>query len=108
MNNISNTSDNNRNYNFDEINISKKSNEPFNDFEMNDLNYNQAVKKDRRSFFEIYSSIIKTTHPICAIFFLEKDYNSKLLRICLFFFSFILDYSINALFFHDSTMHEIY
>ena len=108
MNNISNTSDNNRNYNFDEINISKKSNVPFNDFEMNDLNYNQAVKKDKRSFFEIYSSIIKTTHPICAIFFLEKDYNSKLLRICLFFFSFILDYSINALFFHDSTMHEIY
>ena len=36
------------------------------------------------------------------------DYNSKIIKIFLFFFSLCLDFTINALFFTDDTMHKIY
>ena len=37
-----------------------------------------------------------------------KDHNSMIIKICLFFFSFGLYFSINALFFTDETMYKIY
>jgi len=42
------------------------------------------------------------------LFSTYKDYNSKIIKIFLFFFSFSLDFTINALFFNDDTMHKIY
>ena len=38
----------------------------------------------------------------------NEDYNSKIIKICLFLFTFALFLVINALFFNDSTMHKIY
>ena len=37
-----------------------------------------------------------------------KDYNSMIVKICFFFFSFALYNTINAFFFNDETMHKIY
>ena len=37
-----------------------------------------------------------------------KDHNSIIIKICLFFFSFGLYFTINALFFTDETMYNIY
>ena len=121
-NNINNTNssnnDNNKNQNnttntnsSDDIsyenNLNMKSIEIYNDFEMNNLNYETALDIDKRTFFQSYISLIKTKLPIYYTFFLE-DYNSRLIKICLFLFSFPLEYAINALFFNDSTMHKIY
>ena len=36
-----------------------------------------------------------------------NDYNIRMIKIDLFFFNFALNYTINALFFNDSTMHQI-
>ena len=41
-------------------------------------------------------------------FFNNDDYNSKIIKIDLFFIDFALSYIINALFFNDETMHKIY
>ena len=41
-------------------------------------------------------------------FLSNKDYNSKQIKICLFLFIFSSYFTINSLFFTDSTMHEIY
>ena len=41
-------------------------------------------------------------------FYPINDYNSQIIKICLFFFSFCLNYIVNALFFNDATMHKIY
>ena len=38
----------------------------------------------------------------------KKDYNSRIIKIFLCFFNFSSVYAINALFFDDSTMHQIY
>ena len=37
-----------------------------------------------------------------------NDYNSRIIKIFLFFFLFIVYFFVNALFFNDSTMHKIY
>ena len=78
------------------------------DFELNSLDYEDAFKLDRRSYFQYYISLIKNNHSIIFSFSPYKDYNSRVIKMFLFFFSFSLDFTINALFFNDNTMHKIY
>ena len=78
------------------------------DFELNSLDYNEAFDLDKRNYCEYYLSLIKYNHPIFFSFGSYNDYNSKIIKIFLFFFSFSLDLVINALFFNDDTMHKIY
>ena len=42
------------------------------------------------------------------LFFYSYDYNSKIVKIDLFFINFSLNFTVNALFFDDDTMHKIY
>ena len=53
-------------------------------------------------------SLIKTKHILIFAFYYNNDYNSKIIKIDLFFISFIIYYTVNALFFDDKTMHKIY
>ena len=41
-------------------------------------------------------------------FFNGNDYNSRIVKIDLFFIGFATEYIINALFYNDETMHKIY
>ena len=41
-------------------------------------------------------------------FYPNNDYNSKSIKAILFFFSFSLYYTVNALFFNDNVIHKIY
>ena len=80
----------------------------YNDEEKNNLNYELALRYDKRTYFEYYLSLLKTKHPFIFSFCYSKDYNSKIIKLDLFFISFIMNYVINALFFNDNTMHKIY
>ena len=80
----------------------------YNDEEMNDLSYKLALKYDKRNFCEFYLSLLKTKHILIFSFCGSNDYNSKIVKIDLFFICFILYYTVNALFFNDNTMHRIY
>ena len=77
-------------------------------FELNSLEYEEAFQLDHRNFCQYYISLIKYNHPISFSFGSYNDYNSKTIKIFLFFFSFYLEFVINALFFTDDTMHKIY
>ena len=78
------------------------------DFEINSLEYEDAFKIDKRNLFQYYISLFKNNYPLMLLFSTYKDYNSKIIKIFLFFFSFNLYFTINALFFNDNTMHKIY
>ncbi len=80
----------------------------FNDTEINSLLYNEALIYDKRSYFKYYLSLIRTKHMFFFAFYPNNDYNSQIIKISLFLFSFVLYYTINALFFTDDTIHEIY
>ena len=78
------------------------------DEEINELSFNSAIQYDKRSYCQFYISLIKTKHSLILALFNNKDYNSKIIKIDLFFIGFSIDYIINALFFNDDTMHKIY
>ena len=75
---------------------------------MNRLDYDEAIKIDKRKYFQYYWSLLKTGHLFIFSFIPNNDYNIMIIKICLFFFSFALYYTVNALFFTDSTMNKIY
>ena len=79
----------------------------YNDYELNTLSYNEAIKLDKRTFFQYYFSLLKTKHILIFSFYTNSDYNSKSIKIILFLFSFSLYFVINALFFTDTTIHKI-
>ena len=78
------------------------------EFELNSLDYINAIKLDHRNCFQYYISSLKYNHPIFFSFGTYDDYNSKIIKFFLFFFTLSLDITINALFFTDDTMHKIY
>ena len=81
----------------------------YNDNELNSLIYDEAVKYDKRSYIQYYFSLLKANHLLIFSFYSNnKDYNSQIIKIFLFFFFFSLNLTINALFFNDNTMHKIY
>ena len=75
---------------------------------MNSLNYEDAQKKDKRTFWQFYISLLKTKHILIFTFFQFRDYNSQFLKIYIFFFTFTINYLVSAMFYSDDTMHKIY
>ena len=92
----------NKNKKYNSKNIIQK------DFELNSLDYLEAFSIDNRNYCQYYFSLLKRSHPIIFSFGCDNDYNSRIIKIFLFFFSLCLDLVVNALFFTDDTMHKIY
>ena len=72
------------------------------------MKYNEALKIDNRKYIEYYISLLKRKYMIIFTFYTSNDYNSRCIKISLFFFSFALNFTVNTLFFDDATMHTIY
>ena len=66
------------------------------------------------NYFSLFKNISDIIPNIKAMLENEKtrdlgaDANSKIIKLCLFLFSFTLYFTVNALFFNDTTMHKIY
>jgi len=86
--------------NLKEILIKTKKVMEYNDYEKNSLTYELALKYDRRTFIELYISLLKTNHLFIFSFLYNNDYNSKIIKIDLFFINFMVNYAVNALFFN--------
>ena len=79
----------------------------YNDTELNNFGYKKALKYDDRNYLQYYFSLIKTKHILFKIFTCN-DYNPLWIKILLLFLNFSSCYAVNALFFNDDTMHQIY
>ena len=96
------------------LNISKKletkrvdNTMKYTDAEVNSLSYDLARLYDKRTYCQYYISLLKTKHGL--IFALNnKDYNSTIIKIDVFLIGFTIDLVVNALFFNDDTMNNIY
>ena len=80
----------------------------YNDYVYNSLTYREALKVDKRNYFQYYLSLLRKRHTLIFTFFTKNDYNSRFLKISIFFFSFDLNFTINAFFFNDANIHKIY
>ena len=76
--------------------------------EMNDFSFELALKNDKRTYCQLYYSLIKTKHEFFYTFIYNKGYNSKIIKIDLYLFGFAINYAVNGLFFNDDTMHDVY
>ena len=78
------------------------------DEEMNNLKFDLALKNDKRTYWMYYASLLRTKHALIFSFFNNNDYNARIIKMDLFFINFALEFSVNALFFNDKTMHKLY
>ena len=79
-----------------------------NDLEYNNLEYSEALEYDKRTFCQMYYSLIRIKHMIFFTFFIKDDYNLFEIKICLLLFWLAVDYAMNGIFFNDKTMHKIH
>ena len=56
----------------------------YNDREMNEFTYEQALKYDKRNYIQYYFSLLKTKYILIFSFYTSNDYNSKIIKIDLF------------------------
>ena len=80
----------------------------YDDFELNEMEYEEAAKNDKRSLMRIYFSLLKRENKILFTFFVHNDYNLFYIKIWRFVFLIASDMAMNALFFTDETMHKLY
>ena len=72
------------------------------------MNYEKALLYDKRTFCQYYLSLLKIKILILFSFYPINDYNSRIIKICLFFLFFDIYFAVNTLFFNESTIHQIY
>ena len=66
----------NENKNKPQIDLNK-----YNDYELNNLNYNEAISNDSRTFFQYYCSLVKRKNLLLFAFITNNDYNPKIIKI---------------------------
>ena len=80
----------------------------YKDYELNLLNYENALITDKRTFLQTYKSLLRAKHLILFTFFNDNNYNVYNIKVSFFFFTFALYFTLNVLFFNDETIHNIY
>jgi hypothetical protein len=78
------------------------------DYELNNLELEKASQVDKRSFCRIFYSIIRRNQVILFTFFSWKDYNLWYFKFARFFFLLSTEIAMNALFFFDNSIHELF
>ena len=78
------------------------------EYELDDLDYMEAIIYDKRTFFEFFLCLVKREHLIVFTFIFCSDFNLLCIKLSLFIFSISLDFSTNVLFFTDNSMHKVF
>ena len=89
-----------------EMNNDEKKYKNLDDFELNNLEYLEACKYDKRSFLKVYWSVLKREHIILFTFVSRNDYNLFYVKIERFLILLCTQMFMNGLFFTDDSMHK--
>ena len=77
-------------------------------FELNELEYDEAILKDERTFVKTYLDILRREHKIIFTFIICNDYNLIYIKYARFIFLVATDMTLNVFFFSDDSMHKIF
>ena len=108
-NNLENTTVVNKTKANDEINPEKNNfiqEGKLDNYELNNLEFKQAKKLDKRSFIDMYWSTLKREQLIFFTFFVRNDYNLVFVKFSRFIFIFCTEMALNVFFYSDETMHK--
>jgi len=73
-----------------------------------DLDFDEALTEDKRKFCEMYKDILLNRHIFLNNIFEEDKYKPRTLRFIIYLLSLNLYFVINALFFSESYISELY
>ena len=90
------------------LNTKRKISIKYNNYELNNFPYKKAIICDNRTCGEYYMYLIKSKILILFGFCPEKDNNSRIIKLCIFFLSFSIYYAINFAFFNEKMIHKIF
>ena len=76
------------------------------DFQLNNLEYKEACRYDKRSFLKTYWSVLKREHIIIFTFISRNDHNLFYVKIERFLILLCTQLFMNGLFFTDDSMHK--
>ena len=85
-----------------------KLNEEMSDEELNDLEYEQALKIDDRNFIQFYWGYLKEEEMIINSFIKPCPLELRCIKITIFFTSIAIEFALNALFYTDSLIATKY
>ena len=80
----------------------------YTDNELNNLSYSDAILFDKRSFFKIYFSLIKTKQILMFVLNCKNDFNPRSMKISFMFSIFAIFLACNTIFVTDLTLHNLY
>ena len=80
----------------------------FNDYELNSMEYSKALIFDKRSCCRYYISLLKVKQPLLFGFCPFNDYNTIIIKSCIFFLSFSIYYITNFFLFSENMIQKIY
>ena len=103
-----NKNNNNNKHDIIEIINKEKEKEKNKDIDYNELAYSQAIKKDKRNFFQIFYSYFIGKFEIVQIIFSPKEFSHKSLTLSLYLYELLLDLTFNALLFSDDVISQKY
>ena len=78
------------------------------EYDLNNLNYKDAIKIDKRTFIQIFCSMVRKKHIIIFVFYTKNDYNLIYLKFSNLVFLIATNFAMNVLFFFDESVHKIY
>ena len=76
--------------------------------ELDDMDYDDAVKNDKRKFFEFLKARLKSKQIILNTFFVNEPLRPRAIKVLLIILDIDLYLFVNALFFNDDYISEIF
>ena len=76
--------------------------------ELNDIPYTQALRIDKRKFYQIFLYTLANKFEIINMFFYRNEYVHLSMSISLYIFSFLLDVTMNCFLYTDDIVSEKY
>jgi hypothetical protein len=83
-------------------------NKEYDEEELNDMDYEHAIKYDKRSYLKYYFSRLKYCHLLIFTFYTKDDNNNFILKVSLLLNGISLLLTINSLFFNDESMTHVH
>jgi len=89
-----------------EKNDENKNPEEYDDYELNNMDYNDASEFDKRTCLRTYWSVLKREHYVLFTFISRNDYNLFYVKIERFFILICTEMTMNGMFFVHETMYK--
>ena len=89
-----------------EKNDENKNQEEYDDYELNNMDYNDASELDKRTCLRTYWSVLKREHYVLFTFISRNDYNLFYVKIERFFILICTEMTMNGMFFVHETMYK--